>query len=124
MRLSIALSIAFLFAGSIYATAQQNTADPTLSLHDRVWTATQICSAILTNVAHWRAVPNLDFDKEFRSYLDRIMATDDRRSFDMATLEVVARLNNGHTRFGDKWLMDKYGAALGFEARPWRLHGL
>ncbi len=57
MKVSVAVSIAFLCVSSIYATAQQNTANPALSLHDRVWTATQIYSAILTNFAHWRAVP-------------------------------------------------------------------
>jgi carboxyl-terminal processing protease len=118
MRVRVAVLTASLCVSSLYATPQEKTANPKLSLHDRVWIATQIHSAIVMNFAHWRGVPNLDFDKEFQSYLDQIIATDDRRGFDMATLELVAKLNNGHTRFWDKWLMDTYGAALGFEARP------
>jgi carboxyl-terminal processing protease len=118
MRGNVAVLMAYLCVSQIYVTAQQNNANTKLSMHDRVWTATQIHSAVVMNFAHWRAIPDLDFDKEFQSYLDQIMATEDRRSFDMATLELVAKLNNGHTRFWDKWLTDTYGAALGFEARP------
>lgn len=98
--------------------AQQNRANSKLSLHDRLWIATQIYASVNSNFAHWRAVRSLDFDKEFQVYLDQITATDDRRSFDMNTSELIAKLMNGHTRFWDRWLMDNYGAALGFELRP------
>ena len=98
--------------------AQQKSASAKLSLHDRVWIATQIYASVNSNFAHWRAVRSLDFDKEFQAYLDQITATDDRRSFDMYTLELIAKLMNGHTRFSDRWLTDNYGEALGFGLRP------
>jgi carboxyl-terminal processing protease len=102
------------------AAAQDRSASdsPKLSLHDRIWIATQIYSSVSANFAHWRGVPNLDFDKEFHSYLDHILADDDRRNFDMATLALVAKLENGHTRFLDKWFTANFGAPLGFTLRP------
>lgn len=101
----------------ILVSAQENTANAKLLLRDRVWIATQIYSAIDTYFGHWQAVPNLDFDQEFQSYLDQIIASDDRRSFDMATLELIAKLKNGHSGFIDHWLMDNYGQMLGFQIR-------
>ena len=71
-----------------------------------------------SNFAHWSAVRGLDFDTEFQAYLDQITATEDRRRFDMATFELIAKLMNGHTRFWDRWLTDSYGAGLPFELRP------
>ncbi len=114
----VVLGIASLCLMAICATAQQSTVNPKLLLRDRVWIATQIYSSVTTKFAHWRAVPDLDFDKEFKLYLDQIIATDDRRSFDLATFELIAKLKNAHTRFWDTWLTDKYGAALGFSMRP------
>ena len=98
-------------------TAQDQTNSAKLSLHDRVWIATQIYSAINTYFGHWRAVPELDLDKEFQSYLDQIIATDDRRAFDLASMELIAKLRNGHSGFRDNWLMDNYGQMLGFYAQ-------
>jgi len=37
----------------------------------------------------------LDLDKEFKSYLDQVIANDDRRAFDLASMELFAKLNNG-----------------------------
>jgi len=48
----------------------------------------------------------------------KVLVDDDRRNFDTATLSLVAKLENGHTRFLDKWLMDNFGAPLGFTLRP------
>lgn len=46
-------------------------------------------------------LPDLDLDIPYRSYLDKALANDDRRQFDFATMEFVARLHNGHTLFSD-----------------------
>ena len=105
----------------IGAFAQQKVVDSSLSLHDRIWIATQIYSAINTYFGHWRAVPDLDLDKEFQSYLDQITATDNRRTFDMATLELIAKLKNGHSGFSDHWLIDNDGQMLG-PRHPLRFH--
>ena len=37
----------------------------------------------------------MDLDKEFKSYLDQVIANDDRRAFDLASMELFAKLNNG-----------------------------
>jgi carboxyl-terminal processing protease len=47
--------------------------------------------------------------------LKQAFAARDRREFDMATLEWVAKLHNGHTGFWDEWLSNKYGQPLGFQ---------
>jgi hypothetical protein len=112
------LVFSFLFCFGAAAQDRSASDSPKLSLHDRVWIATQIYSSVSANFAHWRGVPNLDFDKEFHSYLDHILADDDRRNFDMATLALVAKLENGHTRFLDKWFTANFGAPLGFTLRP------
>jgi len=97
--------------------ARQNSGSEKLSLHDRIWIATQIYAAVHTYFGHWQAVRDLDFDQEFQSYLDQIVATDDRVAFDLATLELVAKLKNGHSGFNDYWLIDNHGQMLGFQAR-------
>lgn len=89
-----------------------------LSLGERVWIATQIYSAIETYFGHWRGVPNLDFDKQFRSYFDQIIASDDRLTFDLACMELIAKLKNSHSGFGDQWLRSTHGQRLGFYAYP------
>jgi hypothetical protein len=63
-------------------------------------------------------VRELDLDKEFQLYLNRVIATDNRHSFDLASLEFLAKLKNGHTGFRDKWLTDHYGQMIGFYAYP------
>jgi carboxyl-terminal processing protease len=45
------------------------------------------------------------------------LASDDRRQLDLATIEFVAQLHNGHTFFWDTWL-DKSNQPLGFYAAP------
>jgi hypothetical protein len=63
-------------------------------------------------------MPNFGLDKEFGVYLDQILTTEERRSFDLATMEFIAKLRNGHSGFRDKWLLESYGQPLGFYAYP------
>lgn len=116
-----AIGLLFLIGGE--APAREKTSEAKLPLHDRVWIAAQIYSAINVYFGHWRGVPELNLDREFQSYLDEIMATDDRRSFDLASMQLIAKLMNGHTGFRDRWLTDNYGQSLGFYAYsvggPW-----
>jgi carboxyl-terminal processing protease len=65
---------------------------------------------------HWKGVPNLDLDKEYGRYIKMVIASDDRRDFDLASMEFLAALQNGHSGFGDKWLRDEFGQMLGFTA--------
>lgn len=113
--IELCLSLCFT---NLAVKAQDQTKGAKLSLHDRGWIATQVYSAITTYFGHWRAVPELDLDKEFQSYLDQILVTDDRRDFDLASMELIAKLKNGHSGSRDNWLIDNYGQMLGFYACP------
>jgi len=101
---------------ALCTTAQTDSAR--LPLKERVRVAAEIYSSVNTYFAHWRGVPGFDLEKEFGAYLDQILATDDRRSFDLASMEFIAKLHNGHSGFGDKWLRETYGQQLGFYAYP------
>jgi len=86
-------------------------------LVDRTYIASRIYSAVQIYFAHWDGVPELDFETAYRKYLDQILNTADRREFDLATIELLAQLRNGHTGFSDPWLIKNHGASVGFNVR-------
>jgi len=90
------------------ARARQ-AAPPPPSLEERAFVASKIYSSVNTYFAHWQAVPGLDFDAEFKQYLERALRAETRMAFDLATLELFAALRNGHTQFVDRGL---YGGTL------------
>jgi len=85
---------------------------------ERAFTASKIYSLMQLYFSGWKPLPELDLDIAYRNYLEKALATDDRREFDLATMEFVARLRNGHTVLWDSWLTKNYGQPLGFYARP------
>jgi carboxyl-terminal processing protease len=93
-------------------SAQQ--AEDRVALRDRMWMASKIYATILQYFGHWQAVPDLNLDAVYRPYLDQVAASDDRLAFDLATMELMARLRNGHSDFGDSWLWKNHGQPLGF----------
>jgi carboxyl-terminal processing protease len=97
-------------------SAQQ--AEDHLELRDRMWMTSKIYTTILQYFGHWQAVPDLDLDVAYRRYLDRISASDDRLTFDLATMELFAQLRNGHTDFYDAWLQNTHGQGIGFWLDP------
>ena len=69
-----------------------------ISLEDRARMATQIYHIIST------FFPGLSperFDADYAEYLHTILHSDDRREFDLASMEFVARLHDGHSWFYD-----------------------
>src|SRR5262249_13686332 len=68
--------------------------------------------------AHTDAVPAAAIESAYRDYLDKIVRTDDRREFDLATLRFIATLKNGHTHFYDSWLAANHGRPLPFWLAP------
>lgn len=104
-------------AGAPAVPADQ-PASATLALPDRVVMASQIYSAVQMYFGHWKGVPDLDFDKEYARYVRAVVASDSRRDFDLASMELLATLQNGHSGFGDKWLRDEFGQMPGFYAYP------
>jgi len=89
--------------------AAEHPADGTLPLGERVFIVSKIYSLIPTFFAHWKGTPDLDLDAAYRAYLNEILSSNDRRQFDLATMEFVAKLHNGHTGFWDPWFIDHYG---------------
>ncbi|HSS51902.1 MAG TPA: hypothetical protein VLX28_23410, partial [Thermoanaerobaculia bacterium] len=96
------------------AAAAATAASDKLSLDQRVWMASKIYATIQTYFGHWQAVPEFDLDASYQRYLAQILSTDDRRNFDLATMELLAQLKNGHSDFWDPWLNESYGQPLGF----------
>ena len=72
-----------------------------LSMEDRIVLASEIYGAIPMNFGHMEGVPNLELDTEYRAYVNSVLKSDSRRDFDMAAMEFIAKLGNGHTWFGD-----------------------
>jgi carboxyl-terminal processing protease len=108
--------IIILFFLCATCTAEQQSEK--LPLDQRVWIASKIYSAVQLYFAHYEAVPDLDLDKVYKDYLRQAIATDDRKAFDLASLEFFAHLKNGHSTFNDKWLRESYGQPLGFLLLP------
>ncbi len=111
----LVVSAVLMVSLSVHTSAQPEPSG-TLSLKERVRVASEIYSSVQLYFAHWRAVPDFDLKKAYDAYLDQILATEDRKSFDMASMEFFAMLRNGHTGFSDKWLQDTEGQQLGFYA--------
>jgi hypothetical protein len=120
MKPGAVLVYSFLFfsclpAGSIcFGKSEDNPARPVLDSHPDPFLHQ-------ANFPRWPGIPNLAFDEEFQSYVDGILGDDDRHNVDMAALERVAKLGNGHTRVLDRWLTDNFGARLGFNTTSDRL---
>jgi carboxyl-terminal processing protease len=86
-----------------------------VSLSMRMRIAASIKESVATYFAHWQAVPEIDFDKAFDDYVNEIASTDDRRSFDLATMALLAKLQNGHTDFFDMWFATHGGGGTGLQ---------
>lgn len=104
-------ALLLLLAGSL-CTAQST--EDRVPLHDRMWIASKLYASILLHFGHWQGVPDLQLDEVYRRYLDQIAASDDRLAFDLATMEFMAHLRNGHSDFGDRWLAGK-AQPVGFQ---------
>lgn len=131
MRLSRVFSL--VFSITVMALAQPQAADPprveqspprarltveqaaSLSVEERLMMASKIYRLVGT---FFVKLSEDAFDQQYRQYLSRILKTDDRREFDLASIELVASLHNAHTWFYDDWLEKNYGQPVGFTAYP------
>ena len=115
-------SIAFLVYVALILMAPETRSQvsvPTkIALVDRIQIAGQIYADIQTYFGHWRGLPNFNLQQEYESYLNEMLMADDRKQFDLLTVAFIARLRNGHSAFGDSWLWETDGAAIGFYAYP------
>lgn len=95
------------------------TADPEIPFTqaDRMMIAAQINHVVKRYFAHWEGLPpDYDWDARFADYLKEALAAPDRRSFSLATMRLIASLENGHSSFSDEVLEDE--PTLPFHARP------
>jgi len=107
-----------LLATTVFVLAghgQANSSDP-ISLQERIYIASRVYSTIQSYFNVWDDKNGFDLDQSYRTYLQNILRSDDRREFDLETMRFVALLRNGHTWFSDRWLQEKYGSPLGFYA--------
>jgi carboxyl-terminal processing protease len=87
-----------------------------VALRDRVVTAAKIYHQIST---FYPDLSPKQFDHDYEEYLGKILGpSDDRRSFDLASMALVATLHDGHTWFYDDWFDKNYGQPVGFVAYP------
>lgn len=114
-RSVMALILHTLLIWSVFVSmgwAQTPSSQVTVS--ERAWIAAKLYSSVQLCFSHWEGVPQFDLDGAFRNYLSRAVAAPDRRAFDLASMEFMAELHNGHSGFWDDWLNNEYGQPLGF----------
>jgi carboxyl-terminal processing protease len=86
-----------------------------ISVEERVMMASRIYHVVST---FFPGLSQDKFDAAYQRYLSTILRTEDRRAFDLASMEFVADLHDGHSWFYDKWLDQNYGAPIGILAYP------
>jgi len=118
-QLALLKGILFLFPFflvTILASAQADSS-PRLSAEERAFTTSKVYSLVQASFFSTRDLPTSGLDAAYKTYLRTALASDERRQFDLATIEFVAQLHNGHTFFWDTWL-DKDNQPLSFYAAP------
>ncbi|MFZ0744493.1 MAG: S41 family peptidase [Terracidiphilus sp.] len=116
---SILSFFAIIFILACIPAVAESGAAAGLPLKERVYVASRIYKS-LDNFAQWQNAPNLDIEVAYRAYLDKVIASDDRKAFDLASMEFVAQFKNAHTLFVDMPLA-KGGGVLPFIAQS--IHG-
>jgi len=104
-------------ARAAVAVAQETT-PPRLPSAERAYRASRIYATALTYFAHWVDAPEpAAIDASYRSYLESVLAKDDREAFTRASMRFLATFRNAHTLFFDS-VLAKEGGRLPFYARP------
>ena len=88
-----------------------------LDAAERAYIAGRLYATVQKYFAHWDDAADLDFDAAFKEYLVEAMDAPGRRAFSLASVAFLVRLNNSHTGFADRALLDAAGADHGFEVR-------
>jgi len=111
----IGVFILLIFIGARTRAQVQPQATERLSLQERVLMASKIYRIVSTFFPH---LSQKTFDTKYNDYVARILQTEDRREFDLVSMEFIAGLHDGHTWFYDNWLDRNYGQPVGFTAYP------
>lgn len=90
----------------------------TLSLEERGWILAKVFQSIPLYFAHWEdaAIGKDELDHAFEVLLGEALGCDDRERFSLLMMAFMAKLNNGHTRFLDPFLMER--PPVGMALRP------
>jgi carboxyl-terminal processing protease len=119
IRQEMLLGSSLLFCFFHLTLAQTNpTPKPALSLEERLSIATEVNALVQMHFVDPKQASSLGVSDSYQRYLQQVLTSDDRRQFDLATMEFVAQFQNGHTLFWDSWLNECCGAPLGFYAAP------
>jgi carboxyl-terminal processing protease len=119
--LQLVALFALLACSQVFA-AEEPKADsilPAPPLNQRVYVASRVYAS-LENFAHSQNAPNLDVDAAYRAYLDKAIASQDRKTFSLAGMEFLAAFKNAHTVFIDMAVAQQ-GGELPFLAQS--VHG-
>jgi carboxyl-terminal processing protease len=114
----VGLHLIFLLCSLGQLARGQTPADTKLVIEERVSTASKVYSLLQVYFSSVKAASDPSLDVSYKSYLRTVLGTDDRRQLDLATMEFVAQLHNGHTFFWDAWLDKDNQQLLGFVAVP------
>jgi carboxyl-terminal processing protease len=89
----------------------------TISRRDQVVTASRIYQQV---TAFFPDLSEKTFDQDYGNYVAQLLsASNDRRTFDLASMALVATLHDSHTWFYDSWLDRNYGQAVGVTVYRW-----
>ena len=88
--------------------------DTVISPRERAFIASKMYSAIPVYFAHLQTVPDFDLEASYSVFLDAAFQAPGRYEFDLACMEFMAQLHNGHSGFYDPWLYQTHGKPLGF----------
>jgi carboxyl-terminal processing protease len=102
--------LAFLTPGPV-----QSQSSNAIPLEDRVMMASRIYRVVST---FFPGLAQEKFDAAYAGYVRTILSISDRREFDLASMEFVADLHDGHSWFYDRWLDQTYAQPTGFLAYP------
>ena len=113
----LSLGVLLLFSAVTFGVCvrAQAQSSGTISLRDRVLMASKIYRVVST---FFPELSQSKFDAAYEEYLGRILKLEDRRDFDLTTMEFIAELHDGHSWFYDNWLDKNYGEPVGFIAYP------
>ena len=110
-RIAFHLAIVLLISCKVLCAQSANP----VPLEDRVMMASRMYHVIST---FFPGLSQDKFDTAYQSYLSTILRTDDRKAFDLASMEFVADLHDGHSWFYDTWLDRNGGDPIGILAYP------
>jgi len=89
-----------------------------LSVEERGYILAKVFQSIPLYFAHWEdaTIGKDELDAAFRALADEALPCDERRRFSLLLTAFMAKLNNGHTRFRDPYLVE--APPVGMALRP------